>query len=186
MTFKWLAWRRRHQSSEKFGKCEVLSSIITLLTKYKSNLYRLVRERETEFRRQRIATTGTSADSDEQSFPTSPTNNKAAIVNHHEEASKKITTSGKASNVIANVKSIFGTDGISAGGSSGQKDLQYEMATARLKREMEENLMRERELFQEGRLKSLSAPEPAEVTPSCCNPYDWNSVTEWISMWMKI
>jgi hypothetical protein len=45
------------------------------------------------------------------------------------------------------------------GSVTSGKDIQYEMATARLKREIEEGLKRERELYQEGRLKSIRSDE---------------------------
>jgi len=41
--------------------------------------------------------------------------------------------------------------------NGGSKDIQYEMATARLKKEIEETINREKELHKEGRLKSLNS-----------------------------
>jgi hypothetical protein len=106
---------------------------------------RLVREREEEFRRLRSVP---SVESDE------------ATPKQAKEPEKKVVS--RSSSSVANGKSVYGSND-ETGKSSGPKDIQYEMATARLAREIEENNMRERELFREGRLKSLSVQEPQEV-----------------------
>jgi len=51
-----------------------------------------------------------------------------------------------------------------SGSSGSNKDIQYEMAAARLKREIEEGLKRERELYEEGRLKTLRTDEVTYFT----------------------
>lgn len=112
---------------------------------------RLVREREEEFRRQRSQT---NAEVTPPSSPSSPAPNVTKAPANSIMVAAPVQ--GKKGPVAA-AKAVFGGHGE---GSASSKDLQYEMATARLKREIEENLRRERELFREGRLKSLPAPEP--------------------------
>lgn len=123
------------------------------------------REREDEFRRQRIASTPSVEGDDHSLSPSGPPKEKVVIQQRKEQEEKKVVPTGKNVNSsghvsVANAKSVFEP--------SNGKDIQYEMATARLKREIEENYSRERELFQEGRLKSLSVPQPAAVEVSYC------------------
>jgi len=122
---------------------------------------RLVAEREEEFRQHRKISSATSIDKDEgrggQERPEASLTTSSASVNSSAQSVKSGGGTEAEPKPLVLQRSSGAISNSGHGGSP--KDIQYEMATARLKREIEESLMRERELYREGRLKNISVSE---------------------------